>query len=189
MNLPESRDIDTFSLYAPLLYAEKEDCSIEEAREYFFDVLENKYPEIDSMDYLTQINLRKGIGASYFKENVFIYLKMNIEGFFAEMFGPNRDQVNKLPISNFLKQLFILAVMGMLALSYLIYATGFLMNFRKLTWLDWLLLLTTLYFMASTAVVGYSRFRMPFYPICLIGTFLCWRSRFKQSSTFGILEV
>lgn len=64
---------------------------------------------------------------------------------------------------------------------YGVYAVGFLKNLPALSGLDWLIFLSNVYLMASTAVVGYSRFRMAFYAPCLIGAFLCWRKFEKKA--------
>lgn len=176
------RDDSTFMWYAPLLYAQEEKCSTEEASEYFLNAMLDKYPDYATMEPLEKTAARKDIGGGYIKSHLTGYIKMNINGLFAEMFGPRRESIKQLPIPEFLKIVFMLAVSGMLFLANLIYAVGFIVNIKRLTWLDWLLLLSTLYFMASTAVLGYSRYRLAYYPICLMGAFMCWRSKYRQAA-------
>lgn len=173
------RDDSTFLHYAPLLYVQENGGTKDAAIEIFTKELVQKYPDFDSLDRLSQTAARKDIGTSYIKAHVPGYIKKNLIGLFKEMFGPNAYYIEHLPIPGILRVVLLVVVSGMLAFCYLLYTVGFLTNLRKQTWLDWLLLFSTLYFMASTAVLGFSRFRVAFYPVCVVGALLCWRSRLQ----------
>lgn len=176
------RDDSTFLFYAPLLYAQEEGCSPETANEVFKKEMTNKYPDFENMDRLSQTAAYKDVGMAYIKKHIPGYIKMNFIGLFKELLGPGTSYIDPLPIPGLLRVALKAVASGMPALCYLLYAVGFLTNIRKQTWLDWLLLFSTLYFIASTAVLGYSRYRIAFYPFCVMGAFSCWRSR-PQSGT------
>ena len=175
------RDVSAYLYYAPLLYEQEEGVSREEAEAYFSDLLEKKYPQYETMNKLEQMDAYKDIGTSYIKKHVFGYIRLNLKGLVLEMIGPNAYNINRLAMPSWSKKLMTLFVVGMLSLSYVLYAVGFFVNVRRFTWMDWLILLTVGYLMASTAVLGYSRFRIAFYPLSLMGTFVCWRNA-KRSS-------
>ncbi len=171
------REESTYLYYAPELYAQENDISFDEAMAHFEAQLEEQYPDFDRLPRMEQVDAYRQIGSTYLRAHPLGYLRMNVLGLFKEMVGPDSDTIDALPLPAALRTLCKLGVAGMLLLSYLLYAVGFFANLRRLRWLDWLLLLTTMYLMASTAVLGYSRFRLAFYPTSLTGTFLCLRTR------------
>lgn len=174
-NYAPLRERDYFLFYAPYVYEVKEDVSYEVALEHFEDVLHEKNPEIDSMETMEQVKIMSKIGKDYVKDNFGIFIYCNIRNLFVEMIGPNVSTIERFNFPSIITYIVELFVAGMLFLSYLIYAICFLRTLRKQTWFDWMILLIVMYLMASTAIVGYSRYRLAFYPLCLIGTFTCYK--------------
>lgn len=169
------RDESTYAFYAPLMYQKEYKCSEEEALKYFESLLDDKYPDYNGMSRIQQVKAANDVGTTYIREHFKYYLYINIIGLFKEMFGPNGENIDLLPVSSIVKLLIKLCVSGTLILTYLIYGLGFFVNVKRWQWIDWLILILTVYFMASTAVLGYNRFRMAFYPICVVGAFISWR--------------
>lgn len=170
---------DYFEYYAPNVYMEVEKVSLEESKEYFDALLDETFPDHEEMDPVKRLYAISEIGKTYIGQHVGAFLIVNIKGLFQEMFAPGVRYINTfgLPaVPAFLLCGFFAFVP---AVIYVIYAAGFFRNLKVLTWFDWLIFLTNVYLMASTAVVGYSRFRMAFYAPCVIGALLCWRKELK----------
>lgn len=172
------RDESTFQFYAPLMYQKEHNCSSKEAYDYMNNMLYSKYPDVDSMSEIERVKAYNDIGTTYIKGHFKYYIYMNVEGLIKEMFSPGVNE--SLQLSGIVRYIIKLFVGGTLVITYLIYATGFFVNIKKWKWLDWLILILTMYFMASTAVLGYSRFRLAFYPICIVGAFLSWRQQIDK---------
>lgn len=170
------RDESTYAFYAPLMYQKEYKCSAEEASVYFRSLLDDKYPDYSEMSRLQQVEAKKDIGTTYIKEHFNYYIYINAIGLSKELFSPDGANIDMLPVSTLVKYMIKLYVGGTLILTYLIYGLGFIVNVKKWRWIDWLILILTVYFMASTAVLGYSRFRLAFYPICVVGAFINWRN-------------
>jgi len=173
------RSESVYMWYAPLLYQAEEDASEEEAKEYFETKLIEAYPHFYESDRTTQIKAYEEVGSAYVDEHKPGYLMMNVYGLFREMFAPGVSRLESMGLKGPGLLLVELFVSGMLTLLYLIYAVGFFANIKRLRWYDWSVLLTSMYFMASTAVLGYSRYRLAFYPLCILGAFLVWKSRIR----------
>lgn len=169
------RHKDYFEYYAPSVYREVEKVSLEESKEYFYNLRDETVPDYDRMVPVAQLYAVSEIGKTYVKQHAGAFIIVNLKGLLQEMFAPGLSYINTLRLPHVLTLFFCGFFAFVPALVYAIYAVGFLKNLTVLTWLDWLIFLTNVYFMASTAVVGYSRFRMAFYAPCVIGAFLCWR--------------
>lgn len=165
------RDRDYFMYYAPIVYGHVNDVSIDEARVYFDEILYEQYEDFDSYEIMQQVDAMAGIGKDYVSDNFTAFIICNFKGLFAEMVAPNQNTIAKFNISDSLKTIIGYICAGILLMSYIIYAIGFLSNITKHKWYDWLILVTVMYLMASTAIVGYSRYRIAFYALSLIGTF------------------
>lgn len=169
------RDISYYRFYAPEIYSIKESVSTDEAQEVFSKKLMEKYPNYDELTLIEQVHAEKDIGKSYIDNHIVEYLIMNIKGLFSEMVAPGLIYISLWNLPHKIYLVVVFSVAGILLLSYCIYALGFLKNIKRWTFWDWLILLTVMYLMASTAVLGNSRYRMAFYPLSLIGTFTCWK--------------
>lgn len=73
-----------------------------------------------------------------------------------ELIAPDMSEIYSWELPTLLYWMVFCAFTGCLLLSYLLYVVGFLRTFRMQTWLDWLILLTVMHLMASTAILGYS---------------------------------
>lgn len=180
------RHKDYFEYYAPSVYMEVEKVSLEESKGYFRKVLEETVPDYDRLFPVDQVHALSEIGKTYVKQHVGAFIMVNFKGLLQEMFAPGVSYINGFGLPRWLEWCCYGFFALLLAITYGIYALGFLKNFSCLTKLDWLIFLTNVYLMASTAVVGYSRFRMAFYAPCLIGAFLCWR-KFDKNAPEGSL--
>ena len=163
------RQESEYVFYAPCLYMQETGDTDEAARAYLKEKLDEKYPDFDSMDRMEQVDAYNDIGTAYIKQHVPGYIKMNLRGLANEMLGPNQYRIRQLPIGISGQNIIIILEMAILGIVYLLYLLNFFRNLKRWSAIDWVLLLMTLYFMVSTAVLGYSRFRMPFYPLCIIG--------------------
>lgn len=168
--------------YAPCTYSLVEGVPVEEANIFFEKLMDENYPNYNTMPKIEQVNAEEEIGWNYIKEHIPAYLLLNLKGLGMEMIGPNMTTIFSWNLPTVVSWMIGCYFAGLLLLSYLIYAVGFLRTIRKQTWLDWLILLTVMYLMASTAVLGYCRFRLAFYPLCLIGTFSCWKPYEKRKN-------
>ena len=137
--------------------------------------MDAKYPNFDQLSRLEQVRAERDIGGNYIRQHIGAYIRLNIYGLFNELLGPNLTTIRRLGVPIVIQYFIAAFVMTMLATSYFLYAVGFIRHIRSLNWLDWVIFLTVVYLMASTAVLGYSRYRLAFYTICLVGTFSCWR--------------
>lgn len=166
--------------YAPETYSLEEGVSKEDADRVFDELMDEKYVNYEQLSKIEQVQAEKDIGLTYINEHISAYLLLNIKGLVTELVAPDMSTIYSWNLPVVLCWFINCCFGGLLLLSYLIYAVGFLRSFTKHTWFDWLILLTVMYLMASTAVLGYSRFRLAFYPLCLIGTFSCWKLRTKK---------
>lgn len=171
------RSNDFYVLYAPLTYemAGGTQYNGEETKEYFKNLLYAKYPAFDNLSKVEQVLARKDIGQSYIMQNKIAFIKLYFWGLTKELIAPDFDTIYILPVPFIFQKILLFFSAGGLLLCYLIYAFGFLSSVKKLNYLDWIIFLSTCYLMASTAVIGYSRFRIAFYPLCVIGAFSCWK--------------
>ena len=176
------RHKDYFEYYAPNVYMEVEKVSLEESKRYFRELLEERVPDFDQLFPVDQLHILSDIGKDYVKQHIGAFIVVNIKGLLQEMFAPGVSYIDRFGLPFWLTWCCYGFFTFLLAVTYGIYAVGFLKHWSVLTKLDWLIFLTNVYFMASTAVVGYSRFRMAFYAPCLIGAFLCWR-RFDRGAS------
>lgn len=176
------RHKDYFEYYAPNVYMEVEKVSLEESKRYFRELLEERAPDFDQLLSVDQLHVLSDIGKDYVKQHIGAFIVVNIKGLLQEMFAPGVSYIDRFGLPVWLAWCCCGFFTFLLAVTYGIYAVGFLKNWSVLTKLDWLIFLTNVYFMASTAVVGYSRFRMAFYAPCLMGAFLCWR-RFDRGTS------
>ena len=182
------RSKDSFLFYAPLLYHLDNNVKsikdlpsalkitpTEEAEKYFAEILYAKYPDFDNLNFAGQVNAWSDIGQGYIKQHVPAYIIRNILGLFRELTEQYIYGIELLHVNKFIKYILFAASSLMLVILYLIYAFGFIKNFKKLNILDWVILFTALYLMAATAVIGYCRYRVAFYYLCVIGAFLSLR--------------
>ncbi len=176
------RHKDYFEYYAPNVYREVEKVSLEESKRYFRELLEETAPDYDRLSSVVdQLYVLSDIGKTYVKQHFGAFIVVNIKGLLQEMFAPGVSYIERFGLPPWLAWCCCGFFAFLLAVTYGIYAVGFLRNWSALTRLDWLIFLTNVYLMASTAVVGYSRFRMAFYAPCLMGAFLCWRRFDKET--------
>ena len=171
------RSRDYFLYYAPYTYQQIQKVDYSTAQKYFFDILYKQHPNVDSMFIMDQVDAMSAIGIDYVKKHLFEFIIVNFKGLFLEMIGPNLSTIDNFNFSKIIKGIIAIYCSGMLLLSYLIYAFSFLKTLYKQKRIDWFILLCVMYLMASTAVVGYSRYRLAFYPLCLIGTFSCYKNK------------
>lgn len=175
------RHKDYFEYYAPSVYMEVEKVSLQESKNHFHRVLEETVPDYDQRFPVDQLYALSDIGKTYVKQHLGAFVAVNVKGLLQEMFAPGVSYINKLGFPDWMTWCCYGFFSFLLAITYVIYAVGFLKNRSALTKLDWLIFTLNVYLMASTAVVGYSRFRMAFYAPCLMGAFLCWR-RFDKKN-------
>lgn len=166
------RDVNIFAFDAMLTYSMKEGVSEEEASIAMNNKLYQAYPEIDSMKYMEQLNAKKEVGNTYLKENFGYYILVNLKGLATEMVAPGMTGISKLNLPEAVKKVIAILHGGLLLVSYFIYGFYFLKNFCKLKVIDWMIFVIAAYLMASSASVGYSRFRLSFYPFVLLGGFI-----------------
>lgn len=147
----------------------------EAGRTVFDPKLYQEYPDYDELPMLEKFHASGDIGKQYISRHIPGYFLLNLKGLVTEMIAPNLSQIYALNMEMPVKMVLACFLGGILLISYLIYAVGFLGKIRKQKWIDWVILLTVMYIMASTAAIGYSRFRIAFYPLCLVGAFSCLR--------------
>ena len=172
------RSRDYFLYYAPYTYQQVNGCSFEEANSYFEQILSSQCPEFNDLTTMEQIDVMSKIGKEYVADHFKEFIICNFKGLFIEMVGPNTDTIEMFNLPKFIKTIIKYFAAGMLLLSYCIYALCFLKSIRRQKWLDWTILLIVMYLMASTAIVGYSRYRLAFYSLCLIGTFTSYKRKY-----------
>ncbi len=151
-----------------------ENINREEARALMETDLLHAYPNYEALGTMEQFAAQGRIGSAYIKEHVGAYLIVNLNGLYDMMIGSG---IYEFPILALRNKIVSYCVSGCLVLSYLFYAYGFLSNIKRQKAIDWLILLSVMYFMAASASVGYGRFRVAYYPIMLIGAGACWRNR------------
>lgn len=173
------RDRDYFLWYAPTVYGHINNISFKEAQDIFNELLYKTYPNIDSLSIMDQIDLMATIGKEYVSNHFTEFIICNFLGLFSSMVGPNISTITSLGFGSVITTLIKYGCAGMLLLSYLIYAFRFLSKFKENKLIDWFILIVVMYFMASTAIVGYSRYRIAFYALSLIGTFTCGKRNIK----------
>lgn len=166
---------DQLDFYSPIVYADINGGTIEEARDIFMEQVYAEYPDFDTFSVQEEVRIKNEIGSAYISEHVGTYIKCNFKGLFTEMVAPGVTWIESWNVGGAALSVIKLAVAASLLFTYLLYATGFLANLKRLEGVDWIVFLTAAYLMASTAIVGYSRFRIPFYPLCLIGGFISLR--------------
>ena len=169
-----------YEWYAPAVYEYLEDTDRSVSKPYFEAQMQEMHPDYENYSRIQQVHAEKEVGGSYIAEHPAAYIAINFKGLFIEMLYPGVyvGYPDVMPNNLGLKLLKCFAS-GMLLLSYLIYAVSFLRTLRRQKWFDWAILLLVMYLMASTAVIGRPRFRMAFYPLCLLGTFTCWKKKAK----------
>ncbi len=170
------RHKDYLEYYAPYVHGMLEKASLEESREYMHSLARAEAPDYDELPPVEKLYVGAGVGKDYVKQHVGTFLAVNLKGLFLEMMAPGASFIDSFGLPRPVTLLCGGFFAFLLAVTYVVYAVGFLKNLLVLTKLDWLIFLSNVYLMASTAVVGYSRFRMAFYAPCLIGAFLCWRN-------------
>lgn len=158
-----------------MVYEQEANVSNEEARAMMKVKLYEEFHNYEELPATEQYHATKSVSVKYITKHIPTFVGMLIKGLFTEMVAPNLTGIYGLPVPRLLQYLIVCAKAGLLLLSYLIYAVGFLRSLFYQKWLDWLILLSVMYLMASTAPLGYSRFRIVFYLLCLIGTFTCWK--------------
>lgn len=175
------QDYNYMYYYAPGVYILAEDGSTrEEAIEYLENEFEVTYPDYENYNDMELAHAQKEIGCSYIKQHPLEFVELLFEGLFIEMFGSGTTFLEGMIDSALCRLALSAFVAGTLLLTYLIYAVGFLKNITRQKVFDWLILLSAMYLMASTAMVGYSRFRLAFYPLCIVGAFISWRNSKPQ---------
>ncbi|MCR5761453.1 MAG: glycosyltransferase family 39 protein [Sphaerochaetaceae bacterium] len=153
------------------LRADIEGISDEQARELFREEFSNEYETNGLND--TQIRALYGeYGSKYIKAHFVQYLIKNIKGLISEFFGPNNKFLKQTIPSRFLRYPIILLYCSYLGLTYLFYAVGFFKNIKKFNFVDWFIFTVSGYCAAASASLGYSRFRVAWFALILIGVFL-----------------
>lgn len=149
----------------------------EVADELFTKEVEEKYFDYSSGTVLERYSAGNEIAKEYFKENFGAYILTNVKGLFNELIGPGLKGIREIPIPSIFHYLIAGVVACSLLILYGIYLSGFFKNIKKLRAYEWGLIIICLYFMASTAIFGYSRYRLSFYPFCIVGACIIWRER------------
>ena len=165
---------DSFDYYAPLTYQivnrmphnDENDLKV---NKIFNKMLYDKYKNFDELAIHEQYAAKGGIGRDYIKQHIAAYILLNFKGLFVEMIAPGMTFINEFKINDLFKRAAALFAAGMLALLNLIYAMSFIFNIKKLKFINIAIFLLTAYLMASTAVLGYSRFRIAFYALETVG--------------------
>lgn len=176
------RDVNVFSFDAMLTYSMKEGVSEEEASLAMNNKLYQAYPQIDSMKYMEQLNAKKEVGNTYLKENFGYYILVNLKGLVTETIAPGMTGISRLNLSEFEEKIIAILHSGLLLVSYFIYGFYFLKNLCKLKGIDWMIFVIAAYLMISSAAVGYSRFRLSFYPFILLGGLILIKEKPSISS-------
>lgn len=176
------RHKDYLEYYAPYVHGEVEKVPLEESKEYFHNKVREQAQDYDQMPVIEKLYLGADVGKTYVKQHIGAFIMVNLKGLAMEMLAPGAGFIESFGLPRWLTWCCYGFFIFLLAATYALYAAGFIKNLPALTGLDWLIFLTNVYLMASTAVVGYSRFRMAFYAPCLIGAFLCWRKFEKEAS-------
>lgn len=174
------RNKDYYKYYAPYTYMQENNASSTQAEEYLYNELIKKYPNYESLIGMDRVYAKADIGKAYVFSHMKSFIICNFKGLFYEMCIDNMNIIETIKISDLAKLWIGRLFEGFLLLSYLIYAFGFLKNITKHTWFDWLILLCVMYLMASTAIVGQARYRLAFYPLCIIGTFISYKKTNKR---------
>ncbi len=175
------RHKDYLEYYAPYVHGVVEKVPLEESKEYFHNQVRGEVPDYDQMPVVEKLYVGADVGKAYVKEHIGAFIVVNLKGLVMEMFAPGAGFIDSFGLPKWLTLCCYGFSALLLAVVYGVYAVGFLKNLPALSGLDWLIFLSNVYLMASTAVVGYSRFRMAFYAPCLIGAFLCWRKFEKKA--------
>ena len=186
---------DSYIFYAPLVYHLVNDINSikdipsvikitpsEKVKKIFEQKLYDKYPDFDNLNFARQLDAQADIGQGYIKQHIFAYIMRNLFGLFRELTEQYVHGISILPVHAVIKYILFALSSAMLIILYLLYAFGFIKNIKKLNLLDWALLMTNLYLMAATAVLGYCRFRVAFYSLCAAGAFLC-RRKFNNAAS------
>ena len=165
---------DSFDFYAPITYqiVNKIPNSTEndlKVKKIFNKMLYDKYPNFDELEIHEQYAAKGDIGRGYIKQHIGAYILLNFKGLLTEMIAPGLTFINEFKINNLFKRAISFFAAGMLAILNLIYAISFIFNIKKLKFINIAIFLLTAYLMASTAVLGYSRFRLAFYAIETVG--------------------
>lgn len=176
------RHKDYLEYYAPYVHGVVEKVPLEESKEYFHSQVRRETPDYDQLPIVEKLYAGADVGKAYVKEHIGAFILVNLKGLVMEMLAPGADFIDSFGLPRWLALCCYGFFAFLPAVIYIVYAVGFLKNLPALSGLDWLIFLTNAYLMASTAVVGYSRFRMAFYAPCLIGAFLCWRKFEKEAS-------
>lgn len=155
----------------------QEGLTIDEASAVFSQKVEDRCATLDMCTVLDRCSVENEVAKEYFKENFGAYILTNIKGLFNELIGPSLKGIREIPIPSIFHYLIAGVVMCSLLILYGIYLSGFFKNIKKLKAYEWGLIIICLYFMASTAIFGYSRYRLSFYPFCIVGACIIWRER------------
>jgi 4-amino-4-deoxy-L-arabinose transferase-like glycosyltransferase len=156
----------------PDLMAQIENIPIPEAEDRFSQMLEEEFGDTSGMSVMQLDECKKVVGNGYVFSHLGEYLKMNVKGLFLLMLGPGTSPLRDVISSGAVLGIFYVFNSGILVVLYLIYAVSFLRRLKKVTGYEWLLFLTSCYLIAATSSLGYSRFRLAFYPLVVIGAML-----------------
>lgn len=151
--------------------------SSDDADALFSQKVEKKCATLDTCTQFERHSVENEVAKEYFKENFGTYILTNIKGLFNELVGPGLKGIREIPIPSIFHYLIAGVVSCSLLILYEIYLSGFCKNIKKLKAYEWGLIIICLYFMASTAIFGYSRYRLSFYPFCIVGACIIWRKR------------
>jgi 4-amino-4-deoxy-L-arabinose transferase-like glycosyltransferase len=165
----------------PSLTAFMEHISVEEAQAYHVRAFEEQYPEAAGLKLDPRASqLWEKYGRAYIGAHFPQYLLVNSYGIIKELFGPVWfDKIIIGPASGlsafsaspgYLAALALcLLYLAYHGLIYLGYVLGLVLNRRKVDTVQVLMFLTSGYLAAASAVLGYSRFRDPYFPLLVLG--------------------
>jgi hypothetical protein len=165
------------------LTAFMEHTSVEEAQAYHVRALEEQYPQIADFAFADpRVSVLWGkYGKAYIGAHLPQYLLINLYGLVKELFGPvwfNRVIIGPAGVltafslsPGYLAALVLcLLYLAYHGVIYLGYVLGLILNRKNVDVVQVLIFLLSAYLAAASAVLGYSRFRDPYFPLLVLGT-------------------
>jgi len=176
------RHIQFYRWDAQILMADIEGISNDEVAEIFAQKLEEKVNGKSGLNEVDTGLLSREIGNEYIFAHFADYFKMNVIGLATLLVGPGRFYINQLFTDPVINRLVMLSTAGYIFLLEVLYATGILINTKKkkLMLVDIVLLLCIGYFAVAHASLGYSRYRLTFYPLLAAGVVFLWKDIIEQ---------
>jgi 4-amino-4-deoxy-L-arabinose transferase-like glycosyltransferase len=174
------RNVQLFRWDAKLLMSRVEGVSEEEADVFFDRALEERLNGRNDLNEVDISLFEKKIGYDYIFAHFPEYVKQNLKGLANLMIGPGRIYINLLFTEPFLSRIVMYGSIAYLAVLWLLYAAGLLLNIRKPGFVNIMLFLCVGYFAAAHASLGYSRYRLTLMPFLVAGVIFLWRKTFER---------